>query len=150
MTSSTPIFKKKIRKWWQSSCEYLVKKWRNQRCLNENYSQKGIEAFVWQYGKNGVLKNACFAKTATVYHTYVWGNFVAHGSNSHKMYFTKHSVWNFVARFKMGKNEFQNLIVFFKHPVDEYSISTEHQFLTIVKDVPLLQVVTLRSHYGTF
>ena len=93
-----------------------MKKWRNQRCLNVNYSQKGIETFVWQYGKNGFLKNACFAKTATVYHTYVWGNFVAHGSNSHKMYFTEHPVRNFVSRSKMEKYEFQNLIVFFETP----------------------------------
>ena len=90
-----------------------MKKWRNQRCLNVNYSQKGIETFVWQYGKNGFLKNACFAKTATVYHTYVWGNFVAHGSNSRKIYFTEHPVRDFVGRFKMEKYEFQNLIVFF-------------------------------------
>ena len=43
-------------------------------------------------GENGVLKNAFFKKTANVYHTYAWGNFVAHGSNSRKMDFTRHAV----------------------------------------------------------
>ena len=95
-----------------------MKKWRNQRCLNVNYSQKGIETFVWQYGKNGFLKNACFAKTATVYHTYVWGNFVAHGSNSHKMYFTEHPFEISLVDLKWKNMNLKILSFFFlKHPV---------------------------------